>query len=74
MKRRDFEIELIYDDIIIESGDFCYNTLCKKYNHISESITEEREQIEKRIYEICDIIHKNILELNRILEKNKAKC
>lgn len=72
MKRRDFEIELIYDDIIIESEDLFYNTLCKKYNHISESITEERESMEKRIYEVCDIIHKNILELNRMLEKKQS--
>lgn len=68
MKVKAYEITLLGKDIQILSDNIHFATLGDGYG-IQTNITEDKEEKEKLIVEICDRIHENIDKLTKMLEE-----
>lgn len=69
MEIKNYELTLFGKDVSIMSNDILYATNANgKMFGIQTNITENKEEVEKRICEICERIHENILKLTEILE------
>lgn len=70
MKIKNYELTLLGKDISIMSEDILYATNANgRMFGIQTNIAENKEEIEKRICEVCERIHENILKLTEILEE-----
>lgn len=76
MKKKIYELTLLDNDLALISDDIMYATNANgRMFGIQTNITESKEETEKRICEICERMHNDILELSKILEDygNKNK-
>lgn len=69
MKQKHFEIIINDKDIVIQSDDLYYATICERFHGIQTNITKDKDDSERTIINVCERIRADINTLSEMLEK-----